>query len=171
VKRINAAILQFLLDGEKGRNQIAEDVSRMTGVRLSASAILVMDRLGTESMRVNDLGASVGITSGGITRQIQDLEAKGLIDRATDPRDKRAAIVRLSSRGLDVVRLARGVREYSTRCALHGWTDEEVAQVAPLLERLAEGLRQGVARESVGERARLERTIAVDDWIRLIETW
>lgn len=170
VDRMNAAILQFLLDGENGRNRIAEDVSRMTGLRLSASAILVIERLGTDSMRVNDLGASVGITSGGITRQVQDLEAKGLIDRKVDQTDKRAAIVKLSNKGLDVVRLVRGVRQYSTRHALKGWSDEEVKQIAPLLERLADGLRNGVARESVLERIQFERVVSVDDWIRLMET-
>jgi DNA-binding MarR family transcriptional regulator len=169
MQRINNAILQFLLDGEKGRNQVAEDVSRMTGMRLSASALLIVERLGTESMRVNDLGASVGLSSGGITRQIQDLEAKGLIDRTTDERDKRAAIVKLSNRGLDVIRLTGSVRDFSTRHALQGWTDEEVMQIAPLLERLALGLSEGLARESVRRAVQLERTISVDEWIRLIE--
>ena len=128
IQRISAAILQLLFDGEKGRTHLAEDVSRMTGIRLSASALLVMHRLATESMRVNDLGAHVDLTSGGITRQIQDLETKGLIDRTTDAKDKRVAIVKLSKKGLDVLRLASAARELSTRLALQGWTDEEVKQ-------------------------------------------
>ena len=168
-RRINSAILQFLLDGEKGRNQMAADASRMAGVPLSASALLVIERLRAGSMRVNDLGASVGITSGGITRQIQDLEAKGLIERKPDETDGRAAIVGLSGRGMDVARLVDVIRDFSTRRALQEWADDEVEQVAPLLERLADGLRRGAAGGSVFDTIPFEMNTPVDEWIRLME--
>ena len=167
--RINSAILQFLLDGEKGRNQVAADVSRMAGVPLSPSALLVIERLRAGSMRVNDLGASVGITSGGITRQVQDLEAKGLIERKPDETDGRAAIVGLSGRGMDVARLVDGIRDFSTRQALRDWADDEVEQVAPLLERIADGLRRGAAGGSVFDAVPFELNTPVDEWIRLME--
>ncbi len=119
-------------------------------------------------MRVNDLGATVGITSGGITRQVQDLEAKGLIERKPDETDKRAAIVGLSSKGMDVVRLADAIRDFSTRRALGEWAGEEVERVAPLLERLADGLRRG-AGASVFDAVPFEVNTPVDEWIRLME--
>jgi DNA-binding MarR family transcriptional regulator len=168
-RRINSAILQFLLDGEKGRNQVAADVGRMSGVPLSASGLLVIERLRAGSMRVNDLGASVGITSGGITRQVQDLEAKGLIERKPDETDRRAAIVGLSNKGMDVVRLADVIRDFSTRRALREWEDGEVEQVAPLLERLADGLRRGAAGGSVFDAIPFEVNTPVDQWVRLME--
>jgi DNA-binding MarR family transcriptional regulator len=168
-RRINSAILQFLLDGEKGRNQVATDVSRMAGVPVSASALLVIERLRPGSMRVNDLGASVGITSGGITRQVQDLEAKGLIEKKPDETDGRAALVGLSSKGVDVVRLADVIRDFSTRRALGEWEDEDVERVAPLLERLADGLRRGAAGASVFDIIPFELNTPVDEWVRLTE--
>jgi DNA-binding MarR family transcriptional regulator len=168
-KRINSAILQFLLDGERGRHQVAADVSRMVGVHLSASALLVSERLRAGSMRVNDLGTSVGITSGGITRQVQDLEAKGLIERSPDETDGRATIVRLSTKGMDVVRLADSIRDFSTRRALREWGEEEIEQVAPLLERLAEGLRQGAAGGSVFDIIPFELNTPADEWMQLME--
>ena len=167
-RRINSAILRFLLDGEKGRNQVAADVSRMAGVPISASALLVIERLRPGPMRVNDLGMSVGITSGGITRQVQDLEAKGLIEKKPDETDKRAAIVGLSSKGMDVARLADVIRDFSTRRALGEWEAEEVERVAPLLERLADGLRRGAAGASVFDTIPFESTTPVEEWIRLM---
>ena len=169
LKRINSAILQFLLDGERGRNQVAADISRMAGVPISASALVVIERLRPGSMRVNDLGASVGITSGGITRQVQDLEAKGLIEKKPDETDGRAAIVGLSNKGMDAARLADVIRDFSTRRALGEWEDEEVERVAPLLERLAEGLRRGAAGASVFDAIPFEMNTSADEWIRLVE--
>jgi DNA-binding MarR family transcriptional regulator len=168
-RRINSAILRFLLDGEKGRNQVAADVSRMAGVPVSASALLVIERLRPGPMRVNDLGMSVGITSGGITRQVQDLEAKGLVEKKPDETDRRAAIVGLSSKGTDVARLADVIRDFSTRRALGEWEEEEVERVAPLLERLADGLRRGAAGASVFDAIPSELHTSLDEWIRRVE--
>ena len=158
-RRINSAILQFLLDGERGRNQVAADVSRMVGVHISASALLVIERLRGGSMRVNDLGAVVGLTSGGITRQLQDLEAKELVEKKPDETDRRAAIVGLSPNG----------EEVSTRRALREWTDEDIDRVAPLLERLADGLRRA-AGVSVFDAAPVRVNVPVEELIRLLET-
>jgi len=168
LKRVNSAILQFLLDGQKGRTQVAEDVSRMTGIRLSASSVLIVERLGLQSMRVNDLGVSVGISSGAITRQVQDLEAKGLVERTADLTDKRAALVKLSELGLEVIRLSEGIREFSIRHAVRGWTDEEVAQVTALLERLADSLRDRDSIQDMMRKIQRARVVSVDDWMRLI---
>ena len=168
-RRINSAILQFLLDGERGRNQVAADVSRMVGVHISASALLVIERLRGGSMRVNDLGAVVGLTSGGITRQLQDLEAKELVEKKPDETDRRAAIVGLSPNGEEVVRLADAIRDFSTRRALREWTDEDIDRVAPLLERLADGLRRA-AGVSVFDAAPVRVNVPVEELIRLLET-
>lgn len=93
-------------------------------------------------MSVTELGDLVGVTSPTITRQVQDLERKGLIERTSDERDGRAAIVRLSEKGLEVARLTVQARVSALRCILEGWTDEEIGQLAPVLEHLVEGLRQ-----------------------------
>lgn len=169
LQRINTAILQFIQDGVQGRSRAADDVARLTGVSLTASAMVVIDRLSGRAMRVNDLGAAVGVTSGAITRQVQDLEAKGLIDRSRDELDGRAAIVRLSERGREVARLSDAVRELHLRHILDGWPVEEVERIAPLLEHLAEGLRTTPNGESVLARALDLPSVSAEECIRRLE--
>ena len=169
MQRVNAAILQFIQDGVQGRSRVADDVTRLTGVPLTVPALVVIERLGERAMRVNDLGAAVGVTSGAITRQIQELEKKGLIDRSRDEQDGRAAIVTLSTKGAEIARLSDAVRELHLRHILDGWTREDVEQIAPVLERLADGLRRPAEGESVLAKSLALQPVSADEWIRRLE--
>jgi hypothetical protein len=69
---------------------------------------------------------------------------------------------------MDVALLADAIRDFSTRRALGEWDEEEVERVAPLLERLADGLRRGAAGTSALT-SFLRADHLVDEWIRLME--
>jgi DNA-binding MarR family transcriptional regulator len=168
LKRIDRAIMQTSADGGRRRIEVAENVTLMTGIDLSASAIMVVEQLETKAMRVRDLATCVGVTSGAITRRIQDLEAKGLVERVADERDGRASVVRLSSKGTDVVRLATSLRECVLRHAFEDWGTSEIQTLLPAFERLAEGLYVNPFRDLI-RRAAPDPTISVDEWIRRIE--
>ncbi|MEU0765159.1 MarR family transcriptional regulator, partial [Streptomyces microflavus] len=51
------------------------------------------------STRLTDLAAELGIGKGTLSRQIQGLEALGLVRRDPDPVDRRAAQLRLTEEG------------------------------------------------------------------------
>jgi DNA-binding MarR family transcriptional regulator len=158
------------MSGDAGlrRIEVAEDVAAMTGTPLSPSAMMVIEQMGTRTMRVRDLASSLSVTSGATTRQIQDLEAKGLVERLADERDGRASLVKLSSKGIDVLRLAASLRECALRHAFETWKDTEIQELLPALERLAAGPHRNPFRETI-PRAAIDPTISVDQWIRLIE--
>jgi DNA-binding MarR family transcriptional regulator len=77
------------------------------------------------------------LTRSGITRLIQGLEREGLVARTDCPDDARGFLVALTPEGADLVRrartthLARVAELFSDR-----YDDEELAQLARLLERL-----------------------------------
>ena len=79
------------------------------------------------------------LTRSGITRLIQGLEREGLVERTDCPDDARGFLVALTPEGADLVRrarathLARVAELFSDR-----YDDEELAQLARLLERLPE---------------------------------
>ena len=72
------------------------------------------------------------------------LEARGLIDRRSDPQDGRRVVLSVTGAGRDVLQDKRNARTEAMARALEaGFTPAEVRQlmvVAPLLERLAQSL-------------------------------
>jgi hypothetical protein len=81
LKRIDRAIMQTSADGGRRRIEVAENVTLMTGIDLSASAIMVIEQLATKAMRVRDLATCVGVTSGAITGRsnLELLEGIGFV--------------------------------------------------------------------------------------------
>jgi DNA-binding MarR family transcriptional regulator len=55
-------------------------------------------------LRITELGEDVLLTQPGMSRLVMRLEARGLVERADDPADARACLIRLTSAGVDAQR-------------------------------------------------------------------
>jgi len=54
-------------------------------------------------LRASELQHALGFTAGGVTRRLDTMDAKGLVERLPDPADGRAWLVRLTDRGGAIV--------------------------------------------------------------------
>ena len=87
-----------------------------------------------------ELAAKIGLDVSTVSRQIAGLERAGLVVRATDPDDKRAALLNLSGEGKRIVtRIQRARREMMGE-ALADWPIEDLERLAELLEQFADAL-------------------------------
>jgi DNA-binding MarR family transcriptional regulator len=94
-----------------------------------------------QSMRVSDLAAKVELDASTVSRQIKQLEDKNIIERATDPADGRASLVRLTSYGEEHMQAAFRRRFLRIKAVLDPWSDDDKSQLKTLLTRLAHDLR------------------------------
>jgi DNA-binding MarR family transcriptional regulator len=99
---IDTGLMCIAHDTVLGRIRITEWIAERKGVRLSDSAVVLIDHLSKGPLRVTELGGLVGASSPTITKQVRDLEKKGLIHKTPDERDGRATIVSLSPLGFDI---------------------------------------------------------------------
>jgi len=93
------------------------------------------------ALRVSDLAAKVELDASTVSRQIKQLEDRGIIERATDPADGRASLVRLTESGESLMQAAFRRRFLRIKASLDPWTDEDKAVLTQLLNRLADDLR------------------------------
>ena len=137
--------------GDQVRALLADDLSRRTGLSLPGSALIIFARLEKGPLRMSDLGQQVGVSTSTVSRQVQQLERRGLIDRTTDDDDKRAAIVGLSEKGKRAAEELLAVRESFLLRVFEQWEEGEVAQAALMLERLTAviGREAGVENEDL----------------------
>ena len=77
---------------------------------------------------VSEIGAKVLLTSGSMTAAVDRLERRGLVRRKDDPKDRRARIVHLTTRG------RRLIREMFAR---HEQAMEQAVSVLPAKQRQA----------------------------------
>jgi DNA-binding MarR family transcriptional regulator len=143
VTALDAALSNFVQQAVHGRAQLAAATSLLAGMPLSTAALTLLDRLGQRPMRPTELAAEVGIKPSSITKQIQELEAKGLIDRTPDELDGRAAIIRLTQFGHDLLAAVAEAKQSILCQVIEGWPAERVQEVIELLAQLTEGVQIG----------------------------
>lgn len=91
-------------------------------------------------MRVSALAAWQGVDKSTVTPQVRRLEKAGLVDRAADPGDGRASLLRLSPQGEEVRTNVRTSGAALLEEHLAVFDDAERRAFADLLSRFAAGL-------------------------------
>jgi DNA-binding MarR family transcriptional regulator len=91
-------------------------------------------------LRLNDLAARMGTTSPTASRAVDALDDLGMVERTSDPTDRRALQIQLTRSGRRAVE-ERQARVYAAfRPAVAGLPTADRRQLADLLARLAEQL-------------------------------
>ncbi|MFS0853693.1 MarR family winged helix-turn-helix transcriptional regulator [Microbacterium sp. 179-I 3D4 NHS] len=89
-------------------------------------------------LSVSELGAAIGVDQPRASRLVQQGVAHGYLRREADPDDARRTRIALTDEGRSLVRGFRGERRQLLSGALAAFTDEERAELARLLTKLAD---------------------------------
>ncbi|MET8525083.1 MarR family transcriptional regulator [Micromonospora sp. NPDC005172] len=93
------------------------------------------------SIRLTELAARLGVGKGTLSRQINGLEALGLVHREPDSSDRRAAQISLTEEGQHRFDVARSARLGEFLRALDDWPARDVEEFARLLGRFNDSWR------------------------------
>jgi DNA-binding MarR family transcriptional regulator len=136
LRRMDYLLRQIHVEALHRREEFTEVIYLQTHIRIPPSAFRVIDRLRLKATRVSDLAAELRDSLPTVARLVQQLEAKGLVERTRDETDGRASIVRLSPLGLKLEYAMRMERQDHITLCLDDWSDERLGELLPLLERL-----------------------------------
>ncbi len=90
-------------------------------------------------LSVGEIADAVGVDQPRASRLVQQSVDLGLVVREADPDDARRTRVALTDAGRAMVRGFRGERRESVASALASFTEDERAELARLLRKLADG--------------------------------
>jgi hypothetical protein len=97
----DAATLQLLFKAARLANEsaLARAASDPAGPRVRPAHTALFPHLDFDGIRLTDLAARVGVSKQAVGQLVDDLAALGMIERTSDPTDKRAKRIRFSRRG------------------------------------------------------------------------
>ncbi len=95
-----------------------------------------------EAMRLSDLAAAVELDASTVSRQVKQLEYRGIVERTPDPEDGRASLIRITPEGRQVMHDGIRRRFERIKSVLEPWDEHDRAQLQTLLTRLAADLRR-----------------------------
>ncbi|WP_250281923.1 MULTISPECIES: MarR family transcriptional regulator [unclassified Frankia] len=108
-----------------------------SGTVLDRSAYLLLSHIHEHgAVRLTTLGTVFALDISTVSRQIAALVTAGLVERATDPSDRRATLVRLSTRGQQRYLATRSARVEKINTLVRTWDQEELGVFGALLSRL-----------------------------------
>jgi DNA-binding MarR family transcriptional regulator len=126
-----------------GGRSVAAVVAERSGSDLPAASIVLLEHLEDSGpRRVSQIAADHRIGMPALTPRIKDLEAAGLISRATDPTDGRASLISLTGAGRVTLDRVRGARCGILADALEGLDPSALATASLVLANVAEALER-----------------------------
>ncbi|MDQ0614825.1 DNA-binding MarR family transcriptional regulator [Microbacterium sp. W4I4] len=111
------------------------------GLRHGAPALIRMVEAlsaASEPLSVSGLAEAIGVDQPRASRLVQQGVDRGWVRREADPDDARRTRIALTSEGVRLFRGVRGERREALGRALAAFTDEESAELARLLTKLAD---------------------------------
>lgn len=145
--RIEEALASVV--GLVGLPRVHERLMTMAGVRIDPSAYPVLRLLSqNEPSRLSELTKLLGVDMSTASRTVKRLELDGLVVKTLDERDGRASALRLSGDGRELLRRLRAARHELMGEVFATWSCDDLASLAPLLERAAQDLQVHVLTRS-----------------------
>jgi MarR family transcriptional regulator for hemolysin len=87
-----------------------------------------------------ELAQAIGVREPTLTKQLHELESRGLITRQRHPENRRIHVLEMTEAGEQAFLLLRDVAVAFDRRLRAGLTDKETAQLADLLDRLVDNI-------------------------------
>jgi DNA-binding MarR family transcriptional regulator len=92
-------------------------------------------------VRLTELASAMGVDVSTASRQVATLESRGWVSRVEDPIDGRSSLLALTASGAKLLARLRKARCDAWSELLSRWPDDDLAQLARLLGRLATDLQ------------------------------
>ena len=100
------------------RGCLARSLAEEIGLLPDEAALLVeLDAAPEQRLRMADASRSLGVSKSGVTRLVDRMEERGLLERAACPRDRRVTYVGLTAAGRDT--LARAMPVLASAAETH----------------------------------------------------
>lgn len=99
-----------------------------------------------EPVRLGVLAHLEGVSAASMSRIVESLEAQGIVARIADPLDGRASMVKISTKGMKLIREYRAASTRAIETALATLSDDErssLRETLPILEKLSQVLQVG----------------------------
>ena len=124
------------------RGQLYERAAEAADVTLDRPAMTILVILDTAErpLRVGEIATRMQVVGPHVTRQLNTLEKRGIVERVPDPDDQRARLIALTPSGQRLVDRYTTVINGWFAAALAEWPDHDRTEFVRLLGRMVEDL-------------------------------
>ena len=129
------------------RRRLVEHAMAAAGIEVEqpAFSVLLSVHLAGEPLRISEIAERMRIVQPHVTRQVQQLERRGLVRRTGDPNDRRVSIIAPTDEGREAAeRYASSLISWFTG-AVADWSEQDRRDLGRLLARFADDVTAHLA--------------------------
>ena len=135
----------------------ARPASAWTGLDLTMPQAKTLFYLADGRRRMSSIAGWLGVEMPSATSMIDRLVAKGLVERAQDPADRRAVVCSITPAGRDAVEKFWSLRTAKTESLAAVLSTEELEIVVPAMQIMADAVRRPEFADRRGEDGPMDR--------------
>lgn len=130
------------------RGRLGERAAEVAGLNLDRPAlgVLVSLRMAGTPLRIGEIAERMQVVGPHVTRQVQALERRGLVQRVGDPHDRRASLIEPTPAGNEATDRYTGTMIAWFTDAIRDWTGQDRQDLARLLGKLADDVTAYLSR-------------------------
>lgn len=130
------------------RGRLAERAAEAAGLNLDRPAlgVLITVRMAGAPLRIGEIAERMQVVGPHVTRQVQALERRGLVQRVADPLDRRASLIEPTPAGTEAMDRYSGTMIAWFTDAIRDWTGQDRQDLARLLGKLADDVTAYLSR-------------------------
>lgn len=139
--KVSAHVGILIHEVARKRRKVVDAVLQPLGItRAQRWVMIYLSQLGDRPISQRELAEAMKIGQVAIGERVSLLENAGLIDRRTDPSDKRQKLIQLTDAGYDVLHRSRKMSSRVNDSILEGVSAEERDIVENVLNRMIKNL-------------------------------
>ncbi|MFF1815987.1 MarR family winged helix-turn-helix transcriptional regulator [Kribbella sp. NPDC058245] len=125
-----------------GRGRLVQEATEATGLNLDRPAMTILMTLATADapMRIGEIADRMQVVGPHVTRQVQALEQRGLVQRVADPNDKRVSLIEPTPTGAEAARAYTATIFGWFREVIADWPDQDRKNLGRLLNKLVDDI-------------------------------
>ena len=144
-------------EGKRGAKMALESCPKCHFIMLEGVLMTIEEHGQNGSIYVSDLAAAVKQPLPAVSRALRQLEQDGLIERITDPNDRRKTLVRITPEGYTACARCEDALSDYFACVMARLTPEQVQQMNTLRGALMDAiLAENASREAKNNEGRTE---------------
>lgn len=144
-------VLKALIDAGKGHRNLMERRLNKTGVYRGQHHLL-MDISRFPDVSQKELAEMEHISGATVAVSLKKLEKGGYIEREVDVNDNRCNQIRMTEKGMEVVKHSIRIFRRTETELLDGFTEEEQEQLLSYLARISQNIKKASETESEGKK-------------------
>lgn len=124
-----------------------EEIVKRAGIELDRPGVAILHYLALcdkehSKCNVQYLAHHLGVEAPSVSRKIQELEQDKFVIRSADPQDRRAVVLKLTTKGSKALERIQRAKRESLDAQLRHWTVQDRQQFVELFYRFAHDMNQ-----------------------------